>query len=189
MAAFPGDANYQPAVSAPATFTIGQATVTVALTATSGSSSVYGGLISLIATVDTAGDTPATGGTVTFYDGAAPLAMVPVNEAGTATFTTSDLPAGANSITAAYSGDANFRRRKAAAYSETVAPTNTTVVLVQTPVSKKRKRTSTSQAPIRLTVEVTRSSTGGAVPTGEVTFELLKKAKRKTKVITLRNAA
>ena len=69
--------------------------------------------------------------------------------------------------------------RESARYSETVAQTATEVVLVQTPVYKKKKLTSVRQSPIRLTVEITPSAPGGSVPTGEVTFELLKKTKKK----------
>jgi hypothetical protein len=137
--------------------------------------------------VGTSGGTP--GGTVTFYDGNTPLATVPVDGTGTATLTTSDLSVGSHSITAAYSGDADFPGVRSAAYSETVAPAGTKVVLVQTLVYKKKKLTSVSQPPIRLSVEIARQSPGGSVPTGEVTFELLNKSKKKTKVITLGKAA
>jgi hypothetical protein len=46
-------------------------------------------------------------GTVTFLDGTTPLGSSPLS-AGTASFTTSSLATGSHSITAAYSGDANF---------------------------------------------------------------------------------
>ena len=111
-----------------------EVTASGALSATS-SSSIYGETVNLIATVGTSGGTPA--GTVTFYDGNTPLATVPVEGTGTAIFTTSDLSVGSHSMTAAYSGDADFKGVRSAAYSR-YAPTATEVVLVQTPLYKKK---------------------------------------------------
>ena len=183
MAAFPGDANYVAAVSAPVTFTIGQGAASIALSSTGGSS-VYGETVNLLATVGTSGGTP--GGTVIFYDGNTPLATVPVDGTGTATLTTAALSVGPHSITAAFSGDADFSGVRSAAASETVAPSGTKVVLVQTPVYKKKKLTSLS-----LTVDITPSAARGSLtpPTGEVTFELLKKSRKKVKITTLGTAA
>jgi hypothetical protein len=48
-------------------------------------------------------------GTVSFLDGATNIGKVPLNGSGVATFTTSTLPPGTNSITASYSGDTNFK--------------------------------------------------------------------------------
>ena len=179
VAAFAGDANYQAVVSAPVTFTIGQGAATLALSSTSGSS-IYGATVSLIATVGTGGGTP--GGTVTFYDGDTPLATVTVHGTGTATLTTSDLSV----------GFIRSPRRPVAmlisrAYGRLLIPRQSPrpeprSILVQTSLSKKKKSTSVAHRPIRLTVEVTRPYTGGGVPAGEVTFELLKKSRNKTKV-------
>jgi len=180
------------AASTPITIT--KATPILDVTASGGSfdgspfpASDYGETVNLIATVGTVGGTP--GGTVTFYDGSTPLATVAVDGTGTAILTTSDLAVGSHSITAAFSGDADFAGVRSAPYSELVSPTGTEVVLVQSPVYKKRKLTSASEPPVQLTVEIKRSSTGGAIPTGEVTFELLKKSRKKTQVITLGKAA
>ena len=186
VAAFPGDAYYVAAMSAPVTFTIGQGAASVGLNSPSGSS-IYGETVDLLATVGTSGGVP--GGTVTFYDGSRPLATVPVDGTGTATLTTSDLSAGSHSITAAFGGDADFPGVRSAPFSQTIVPTATEVVVVQTPAYKKRKLTSVRESPIRLTVEITRQSAAGSFPTGEVTFELLKKPKKKTKVISLGKAA
>ena len=67
--------------------------------------SEVGDPVTFTATV-TAGGSPATGGSITFADGATPLATVAVGPTGTATFTTDALDAGTHTISAAYSGTA-----------------------------------------------------------------------------------
>jgi hypothetical protein len=177
VATFPGDANYLAAASAPVTFVIGQGAASISLTSTAGTS-VYGGPVSLIATVGASGAPPS--GTVTFYDGNSPLATIPVEGTGTATYTTSELSAGSHAITAEYSGDTAFVGVRSAPYSETVAPTSTEVVLLQTPVRRGRKLTS-----VRLTVIITPDSGEDvALPAGEVTLEMPMKSNKKVKVVT-----
>ena len=162
VAAFTGDANYSATVSAPVTFTIAQGAATIAVTSTS-SSSVYGGPLSFIASVDAVVGT--SGGAVTFYDGNTPLATIAVDRSGAATLTTSDLPAGSHAITAAYSGDADFLGVRSATISQTVAPVGTEVVLVPGPASRKRKRRSVHRSSPHLTIEVIpRGPASGAYP-------------------------
>jgi hypothetical protein len=60
-----------------------------------------------------------TGG-VTFKDGATVLATMTLNASGQATFTTSTLTLGTHSITATYSGDANFAGSNSASLSQGV---------------------------------------------------------------------
>jgi hypothetical protein len=167
-------------VSAPFTYVIGPGTPTVTLGA-SGNSAVYGQALTFTATVAAGAGTPA--GTITFSDGTTPLGTVSLDGTGTATFTTSALLAGSHSITATYSGDADFLGMESAPYSETVAQTATQLVVAENSVLKKKKLTS-----IRLTVEVNPSAPGGGVPTGDVTFELVTKSKKKEKVTTLQSA-
>ncbi|MGU3643928.1 Ig-like domain repeat protein [Microbacterium sp. C23T] len=81
---------------------------TVSATATTLTSSVnpsvFGDSVTFTATV-TSGGSPVTGGTVSFTDGATPLASnVPVDPNGMATFTTSALGVGTHPLTATYSG-------------------------------------------------------------------------------------
>lgn len=85
---------------------------TVSATTTALTSSVnpsaFGGAVTFTATV-TSGGSPVTGGTVSFADGATPLASnVPVDANGMVTFTTSTLSVGTHGITATYSGTAAF---------------------------------------------------------------------------------
>ena len=181
VAAFPGNVDYSAVLSTPLSFTIGQGAATLAL-ASSGGSAVYGQPVSFIATVGAVAGTPS--GTVTFSDGTTRLATVPLDGSGAATFTTSALSVGSHSITATYSGDADFLGVQSAPYSETVAQTGTEVVVVQNSVFKKKKLMS-----VRLTAEIKPLAPGGGVPTGEVTFELVTKTKKKVKVTTLGKAA
>ena len=71
-----------------------------------------GDAVTFTATV-TSGGSPVTGGTVSFADGATPLASnVPLDANGMVTFTTSTLSVGTHGITATYSGTAASLRRR-----------------------------------------------------------------------------
>lgn len=63
--------------------------------------------VTLTATITSNGVNIPTG-TVTFSDGSTQLATIPVNDTGRAIYTTPSISAGSHSITASYSGDANF---------------------------------------------------------------------------------
>jgi hypothetical protein len=171
-----GTITVSPAVS----HTTGPAATSVTLTA-SESSAVYGQSVTLTAAVSTAAGTPS--GTVAFYDGTTLLASVPIAASGTATLTSTTLSTGSHAIVANYNGNTDFAGSQSAPSSITVAPATTQVVALQNPVFKKRKLTS-----FKLTAKITPSAPGGGVPGGEVTFELLKKSKKKVKVITLGSA-
>lgn len=69
--------------------------------------STVGQPVTFTATVSPVNAPPPTG-TVTFFDGATNIGSSPVNVSGVATLTTSALAAGPHSITATYSGDANY---------------------------------------------------------------------------------
>jgi hypothetical protein len=60
-------------------------------------------------------------GTVTFSDGSAVLGTATLNSSGLATYTTTNLPDGQHSITAAYGGDQNFAPSTSSAMAETIA--------------------------------------------------------------------
>ena len=181
VAAFAGSADFLAAQSAPVTFTIGKAAATLDL-ASSGGSAVYGQAVSFVATVGAAAGTPS--GTVMFFDGTTWLATIPLGGSGTATLATSALSSGYHSITATYSGDADFLGVQSTAHSETVAQAATEVAVIQNSVFKRKKLTS-----VHLTAEIKRSAPGEGVPTGEVTFELVTKTKKKVKVTKLGIAA
>ena len=169
--------------TAATTTTIGTTKATPSLEVTSSAgSAVYGQPVSFVATVSAVAGTPA--GTVTFSDGATPLATVPLDGSATATFTSTALSVGSHSITATYSGDADFLGVQSAPYSETVAQAGTEVVVVENSVFQKKRLIS-----VGLTVQVDPLSPGGGVPTGDVTFELVTKTKKHATVKTLARTA
>jgi hypothetical protein len=177
----PQDATDYTAAGATTTITVAKLAPSLVL-ASSGGASVYGQPVSFVATVGALAGTPS--GTVTFFDGTTPLATVALGQSGTATFTTSTLIAGAHSITASYSGDADVLGAQSAPYSETVARTGTEVIVIQNSIFKKKKLIS-----VRLTAKINPLAPGGGVPTGVVTFELVTKTKKKVKVTALGSGA
>ena len=180
VASFPGDNDYQLAVSRPVVFTINQAHASIELMSTGGSA-VYGQGVTFVATVSaTVGAAGTPTGTVTFLDGGSPLGTVALNSSGRATLTTSSLSSGSHSITAVYNGSAVFVSAGSAATSESVSPVATQVVLVAHPVLRKKKVVS-----FDLTAEIEGSAPGGSFPTGTVAFELVTKKRKKiiTKVL------
>ena len=88
VARFPGSTDYAATQSAPTTFTIDQATSTLALTP-SGGSAVYGQAVTFVATVTASGGNPT--GNVTFSAGGTVLGTVPLDQSGRASLTTSSL--------------------------------------------------------------------------------------------------
>ena len=137
MASFPGSSDYAATQSAPVTFIIGQGSPTIVLT-TSGGSAVFGQAVTLVATMTVPGGGPLAG-SVTFSDGGTTLGTVTLGGTDTATLTTSTLAIGAQSITAAYSGDADFLGVQSGATSESVAQAGTQMVLMSQPVFRKKK--------------------------------------------------
>lgn len=85
---------------------IGQPATTTAVTS-SADPSILSASVTFTATVVQSGGSGSPTGTVTFSDGSTALATAPLTN-GQATFTSSSLSVGSHSITAAYSGDANF---------------------------------------------------------------------------------
>ncbi len=101
-----GDSNYNAAADVPRSFNIAKAATGTAVTSTVNPSDLNQS-VTFTATVTSGAGTPT--GTVQFKDNAANLgAAVALNASGVAQFTTSSLTAGTHTITAEYSGDANF---------------------------------------------------------------------------------
>ena len=80
--------------------------------------SLLGASVTFTATVTGPGGTPT--GSVTFYDGASPLGSNAL-ASGTATLSTSALTAGSHSISAVYSGDANYATSTSSTLSQAVS--------------------------------------------------------------------
>ena len=159
-AIYGGDASFTGSTSPILTQTIGKAASSTAV-ASSNNPSIIGTAVTLTASVTS----PVTGtltGTVTFQDGTSALGTGTLS-GGAATFTTSGLTGGTHSITAVYSGDANFAG-------------STSPSLVQT-VNKVGDSTSVASSnnpsifgsAVTFTATVTSSAT--SIPTGTVTFQ------------------
>jgi len=119
-AAYGGDSNFILSTSATLPQAVAQAVTGTNLSSSQNPSS-SGQSVSFTATVlpVAPGAGIPTGG-VTFKDGSTTLGTMTLNSSGQATFTTTTLVLGTHSITAAYSGDANFIASGSAAVSQQV---------------------------------------------------------------------
>ena len=127
--------------------------------------SVFGQTVTFTATVKAVA--PGSGtptGSVTFMDGSTAIGTGTLKSTGVATFTTSSLPVGLNSITAFYSGAANFSTSRSAAVSQQVNQASTTTALTSSANPSKFGQSITFKATISVT------SPGHGTPTGTVTF-------------------
>src|SRR6266576_1409632 len=159
-AIYGGDANFTGSTSPILTQTIGKAVSSTAV-ASSNNPSIIGTAVTLTATVTS----PVTGtltGTVTFQDGTSALGTGTLS-GGAATFTTSGLTGGTHSITAVYSGDANFAGSTSPPLVQTVNKTgdSTSVASSNTP--------SIFGSAVTFTATV-KPATGSGTPTGTVTL-------------------
>jgi hypothetical protein len=145
----------------PASFVVGGGTTTT-LTS-SPNPSVGGQSVTFTATVAASGSGVPTG-TVTFTDGSTSLGAGTLS-GGIATFSTSALTAGTHSITATYSGDANFAGSTSVLLSQTVNKANTATTLTSS------MNPSAIGQSVTFTAAVT-ATAGTGTPTGTVTFYL-----------------
>ena len=166
-ASYAGDTNYAGSSTDTALSetvnAIGSTATTTAVT-TSASTANAGDSVTFSATVSHATGSDVLSGTVTFLDGATVLGTGAVDTtSGIATFSTSTLPVGSSeTITASYSGDANYAGSNGTTF-ETIDALATTTTL-----------SASDNAPI-FTESVTFTATvghtaGSATPTGTVTF-------------------
>ncbi len=162
-AAYSGDGNYNPAAGS----TLGESVVlrTPTDTVTSSSNpSLLGGQVVYTATVSGSGGTPT--GSVTFEDGGTAISSCGTNgvvglSGGIATCSITYAAAGSHSITAAYSGDANYSSAAGNTLTQVVrTSSSSTVTANYNPVAVG--------AQVVFTATVTGS---GGTPTGPVTFE------------------
>ncbi|MFL6445589.1 MAG: Ig-like domain-containing protein [Candidatus Sulfotelmatobacter sp.] len=137
------------------------AAVTTTTLASSANPSPYGGRVSITATVhSTTTGTPT--GTVTFQEGATTLGTATMSS-GKATFTISTLSLGTHSITAVYSGDANFVTSGSPALVQTVIQSATSTTVTSAPNPSQFNQSVVLSAKV--------SSATGAIPTGKVLFK------------------
>ncbi|MGW3269588.1 beta strand repeat-containing protein, partial [Streptomyces sp. NPDC001056] len=162
-AVYSGDANF---TSSTGTLTqdVGLADTTTTVTS-SPNPTRFGQPVTISATV--APVVPGVGvptGTVTFSTSSGQSLTVPLDASGTATFTTSTpFPVGTETITATYSGDANFNPSTGST-TQAVNPADTTTTVGSSPDP------SVFGQPVTLTATVTAAAPGAGVPTGTVTF-------------------
>ena len=159
-----GDGNFLASTSAILNQVVNPDATTTALKS-SKDPSVYGQSVTFTATVKAAA--PGSGtptGSVTFLDGGNPIGTVALNGSGVATFATSSLSTGSQSITAVYSGDADFTTSTSAALTQTVNQDATATKL------KSSNNPSVYGQTVTFTATVTASSPGGGTPTGSVAF-------------------
>jgi hypothetical protein len=98
-------------------------------------SAVTGTAVTFTATVTETTGTLVPAGTVTFSSGGATLGTVSLNGTGIATFTTTSLAAGTDSVTAAYSGNSSNSASTSSAVSVTVTAPAPTASIAVAPAS------------------------------------------------------
>ena len=137
VAEYSGDANYNGSQSNDLSITVnagggggGPVGTSTALAASS-TTAVSGTALTFTATVTPASGTAKPAGTVTFYDGATALGTETLNSSDVATYSTSSLAVGSNSITASYGGSASF----AASSSTATAVSITDFMIALSPTS------------------------------------------------------
>jgi hypothetical protein len=159
-AQYTGDSNFSGSTSSNLVENVNPGPVNVVF-GSSLNPSAYGMSINLIATVQPIGVSTVPTGSITFYDGANVLASATFNS-GSAQFPTSALLAGTHTLTAKYSGDANFQASTSSPISQNVmqAATSTTVSSSQNPSSFAQ--------PLVLTAAI--QPVNGGTASGTVTF-------------------
>jgi hypothetical protein len=156
-AVYSGDTNHTASTSPAVSEQIVQA-ASVALTS-SLNPSISGTNIVFTATATGVGPLIPTG-SVTFSDGANPLATVPLNAAGSGSFQTAALTVGSHTISVSYTGDRNYNAATSSLL-QTVQSANTQVALTAS------ANPAIYGTPLALTSTVT---SNGGVATGTVTF-------------------
>jgi hypothetical protein len=154
-AVYGGDASYLSSISVPLPQLVTASTASTTL-ASSNNPSSLGAPVTFTATVS-----PGATGTVTFRDGGSTIGSATLNGSGQAALTTSALAIGSHSMTAAYSGDANFFASTSPALTQSVVQSASTTALTS----------SANPSPVGAAVTFTATVTGsGGTPTGSVTF-------------------
>jgi hypothetical protein len=163
-ASYSGDPSFTASTSPVLTQTVNRDTTTTTVTSSS-PTSVYGQSVTFTATVTP--DAPGSGiptGRVTFLDGGTVLGAVTLDAQGRAVLSTALLGAGSHTITAVYSGDANFSARNVISQTQVVHRAGTSITLVS-----DNNPATVGQA-VTFTATVTPVAPGAGTPTGTVTF-------------------
>jgi len=142
------------------------ATGTKASVAASAAQVTLGQAVTFTASIAPASGSGVPTGSVTFNDGATQIGTGTLNSSGAATFSTSSLGVGSHSVTAVYSGDANFSGSTSAAVVVTVAAP--AKVATGTSLSASAMQLTSGQS-VTFTAGVAPQS-GTGTPTGSVAF-------------------
>ncbi len=140
--------------------------LTVTTLTSSANPAVFGQIVTFTATVAPEGAGTPTG-SVTFFDGATSLSVVPLAVGAVATYTTTSLALGSHTITASYNGDGNFN-------SSTGLLTDNPQSIIQansfTALTSSANPAVFGQS-VTLTATVAGLAPGAGTPSGTVTFE------------------
>ncbi|MDB5333853.1 MAG: hypothetical protein JWP03_5004 [Phycisphaerales bacterium] len=171
-ATYGGDSNYTSSASSALTQTVTPPPNAVATTTTLLSSSpaaAFGSAVQFTATVAPAipGATPT--GTVTFSQDGNALGTAPVQSDGTATFSTSTLPLGSDSIVATYSGNGAYAVSASGPLAQTITQPPT---LLPTITKSKLPTAVVSGTALRGTVTINISNASGALVKGKATLAI-----------------
>jgi trimeric autotransporter adhesin len=163
-AQYSGDSNFTSSTSAPVTVTVSTVATTTVLTFTP-TSPTYGTTVEFTATITPASTGPQQPtGEVDFYNGTTLLQSVAIS-GDVASYSTSALPVGTNSITAKYVGDTNYATSTSTpATVVTVAQGTTTTTVSFSPTLPVYGQV------VTLTATITPGASGSASPTGTVDF-------------------
>jgi len=161
-AVYTGDANFNSSTSPVLQQAVDKVMTTTTITSSLNPASSGQAITFVTATISSTGIAPPNGGVITFKNGGTTLGTGSLL-GGSASFTTSSLAAGSDSIIATYAGDSTFAPSSSQATVQVVNKygTVTTVASSGTP--------STVGQSVAFTATVTSSST--ALPTGNVTFK------------------
>ena len=165
-ASYGGDSNDASSVSQAVTVNVGSsAAVATTTTLTASPTQANAGQsVTMTATVAAkSGSTPA--GTVTFLNGTTTLGTGTLNGSGVATFSTTSLPAGTDSITASYAGNTTDAASVSSAVSVTI--NSSAAVATTTTLTASPTQTNAGQ---NVTLTATVAAKSGSTPAGTVTF-------------------
>lgn len=167
IAQYSGDSNYPGTNSQPLAQTVSKSPSASTLTS-SPNPTVSGQIVtfSMVVTASGGGSGIPTG-TAIFTDGTTQIGTAQLDATGKASVTVSSLSTGAHTISASYSGDANFNSsvaNGANGVSQTVNKSQSTTALSSSP------NPSTAGQAVTLIATVSASAGGSGIPTGTVVF-------------------
>ncbi len=169
-ALYSGDSNFSGSTSNLVTQVVNaaaKASTTIVVTS-SANPSTTGQPVTFTATVAGAsGSSAAPTGSVTFMDGGTTLGSGTLNASGVATYSTSSLSTGSQSITAVYSGDSNFNGSTSGILTQMV---NAAALLSTATALSSSVNPSAQGESVTFTATVTGPSGNTVTPTGSIIF-------------------